>query len=453
MERTHRPPHGGEKMKRFTVVLVLGLILAFALAAPALATGEEVTAAYEPGVPSQPGVPTEGGSLAQSFTAETTGVLVFADLNLGTLYNKPQVYVDLCKVSGAYGTDSVPTGDPIARSEPVTAHETGFARFTFAGTDALLTAGEQYALVLRTEADVTWFCSIDTVDDPYSGNMAFSTTPGVWSIVPEWAGADFYFRVWVGNPASEGVNHAPVIPEAGISAASSLVPVGSPVNMSAPFSDEDAGDSHTATWQWTQDDPSVTSSGSVSGTTVTGCHTYTAAGVYEVALRVVDGEGAVAVQSFRYVVVYDPAAGFVTGGGWIDSPAGALVSDPTLTGKASFGFVSKYQKGATLPSGTTQFQFQAGSLDFKSTSYDWLVIAGARAQYKGSGTINGQGDYGFMLTAVDGQAHGGAGADKFRIKIWDKDADGAIVYDNQIDAGDDAALATVLGGGSIVIHK
>ena len=41
------------------------------------------------------------------------------------------------------------------------------------------------------------------------------------------------------------------------------------------------------------------------------------------------------------VVVYDPSAGFVTGGGWIDSPAGAYTADPSLTGKANFGFVSK----------------------------------------------------------------------------------------------------------------
>jgi hypothetical protein len=157
------------------------------------------------------------------------------------------------------------------------------------------------------------------------------------------------------------------------------------------------------------------------------------------------------VQTFRYVVAYDSAAGFVSGGGWINSPR-ALVSDPTLAGKASFGFVSKYQKGATVPSGNTQFQFQAGSLNFKSTSYDWLVIAGARVQYKGSGTINGEGDCGFMLTAVDGQVNGGGGADKFRIRIWDK-ADGVIAYDSQMEAADDAAPATTLGGGSIVIHK
>jgi hypothetical protein len=35
------------------------------------------------------------------------------------------------------------------------------------------------------------------------------------------------------------------------------------------------------------------------------------------------------------------------------------------------------------------------------------VVAGARAQFKGSGRINNAGDYGFLLTAIDGQRPGG----------------------------------------------
>ena len=42
--------------------------------------------------------------------------------------------------------------------------------------------------------------------------------------------------------------------------------------------------------------------------------------------------------------------------------------------------------------------------------------------------------------------------DRFRIKIWDKDAADEIVYDNQLEAADDAEPATEIGGGSIVIH-
>ena len=73
-------------------------------------------------------------------------------------------------------------------------------------------------------------------------------------------------------------------------------------------------------------------------------------------------------------------------------------------------------------------------------------MAGQRAQVKGSGTINGTGSYGFLLTAVDGSN------DTFRIKIWDKSSN-AVVYDNQVGGADDAEPTTTLGGGQIVIHR
>jgi hypothetical protein len=149
---------------------------------------------------------------------------------------------------------------------------------------------------------------------------------------------------------------------------------------------------------------------------------------------------------------YDPSAGFVTGGGWIDSPVGAYTEDPSATGKANFGFVSKYKKGANTPTGQTQFKFKAGDLKFNSTVYDWLVVAGPHAKFKGSGTINNSGDFGFMLTGTDGQVTGGEGKDKFRIKIWDVATDD-VVYDNQAGDDDDANATDIIEGGSIVIHN
>lgn len=164
-------------------------------------------------------------------------------------------------------------------------------------------------------------------------------------------------------------------------------------------------------------------------------------GIYPLDLAVDDGQGGTATASTS-VVVYDPSAGFVTGGGWFDSPAGAYTDDPTLTGEASFGFVSKYLKGTTVPTGNTAFVFVAGDLDFHSTSYEWLVVTqgGGNAQFKGSGTINGTGDYRFMTWAGDGDP------DTFRIRIWHEDADGVeyVVYDNGVEQP--------LGGGSVVIH-
>lgn len=157
-------------------------------------------------------------------------------------------------------------------------------------------------------------------------------------------------------------------------------------------------------------------------------------------------------------MVYDPTAGFVTGGGWIMSPAAACQHSAVCqgaVGKASFGFVSRYQQGATTPTGNTEFVFEAGQFRFRSTSYQWLVVSGARAQYKGAGTVNGRTGYSFLLTAVDGTVSGGGGTDAFRIKITD-DATGAVVYDNKMGADDDSDASTLLDGatgqGSIIIH-
>lgn len=157
------------------------------------------------------------------------------------------------------------------------------------------------------------------------------------------------------------------------------------------------------------------------------------------------------VRELRCFVVELSGGGSVTGGGWIESPRGAFMQNTELSGKATFSFVSKYTKGFALPKGNTQFQLDGAGIKFKSTSYEWLEAAGASVQYKGLGTINGQGEYGFIITAVDGQADSG-GVDKFGIKIWDA-ATEEVIYDSQAGADDGAGPLTELGGGSIVIHK
>jgi len=175
-------------------------------------------------------------------------------------------------------------------------------------------------------------------------------------------------------------------------------------------------------------------------------------GVYTLTIIATDYHGNTAVEEVEFVV-YDSTAGFVTGGGWIDSPEGAYKPDPTLTGKARFIFVAKYVKGASEPDGQTEFVFQVADLNFRSTYYQWLVISGSKAQFKGYGTINGEGEYGFMLTVIDGQLKNDGTSDKFRIKIWDISTD-VVVYDNHVDVLEDSADPTTeIMYGNIVIHK
>ncbi|MGD8406509.1 MAG: PKD domain-containing protein [Anaerolineales bacterium] len=213
-----------------------------------------------------------------------------------------------------------------------------------------------------------------------------------------------------------------------------LVAVSSSIDFDGSGSSDPDGDPLTETW--------IADGGSVVG------NTYTAgseAGIFEVCLTVNDGI-IDSAEACTIVVVYDPSAGFVTGGGWIESPAGAYMDDESLSGKATFGFVSKYKKGANVPTGNTEFQFKAAGFNFHSGTYEWLVVnqGGANAQFKGEGTVNGALDsngnaFKFMLWAGDDSP------DTFRIKIWSElDGVETVVYDNGFDQE--------IGGGSIVIH-
>lgn len=256
-------------------------------------------------------------------------------------------------------------------------------------------------------------------------------------------------------------NVAPAL--AGPIAASPSVPfaLGAGVlTATVPFTDS-PGQVRGCTIDW--GDGSLPDSGAVTEPTelqpgsCSGSHLYTDVGVYTISVAVSDPCGESASAIHQYAVVYDPSAGFVTGGGWIDSPPNAYAPNPALTGRAVFGFVSGYFKGnATVPTGRTDFEFRVASFSFTSTSYEWLVVSGAKARFRGTGRVNGSGNYGFALTAWDGQAPGGGGIDRFRIRIWDESDGDAVIYDNQVacpNQGDNADPCTGIGGGSIVLHK
>ena len=83
------------------------------------------------------------------------------------------------------------------------------------------------------------------------------------------------------------------------------------------------------------------------------------------------------------------------------------------------------------------------------------MVANHKAQYRGTGTVNGDPGYTFRLTAYDGNKPSSPdGLDRFRIKITNSSSN-AVVYDNRLGAGDDidAADPQTIAGGSIVIHK
>lgn len=297
-----------------------------------------------------------------------------------------------------------------------------------------------------TSGAFTWTPADDNPTGTPSDNYGLTVVVTDDGVNPPSLTDDEQITISVNNvaPSITGVTLDP--PTAGY-----LYPIASQPKVQATWSDPGANDTHGCTYGITDVVlNSVVSTGLACGTAMTA----PAAGLYTVQVTVTDDDTGADTESFptdgSLIVIYDPSAGFVTGGGWIDSPADACryaACTSATTGKATFGFVSKYLKGTTTPTGNTEFQFQAGGLNFKSTSYEWLVVNGnsGRAQYKGVGTINGAGGFGFILTAYDGSS------DRFRIKIWDVGTS-EIVYDNQRGESDSSTGATALGGGSIIVQ-
>jgi len=299
----------------------------------------------------------------------------------------------------------------------------GLAPIPSNATDVVaIAAGLYHNLLLKSDGTVVaWGFP--------SGYGENTTPPGLTGVVAIAAGHQFNLAL---VPAEVPSNTAPTADPGG----PYLGAVNTIIGFDGSLSSDPENDALTYAWDFGD---------GASGTGAVPTYSYSAAGVYNVCLTVSDGSLS-SDPACTMAVIYDPSAGFVTGGGWIDSPAGAYKTDESLTGKATFGFMSKYQKGASVPTGNTAFQFDLAGLAFSSGSYDWLVVnqAGLNAQFKGSGLINGNPDpngnaYKFMLWAGDGSP------DTFRIRIWSEDAAGEHdVYDN--------STAQAIGAGNIVVH-
>jgi endonuclease G len=214
-------------------------------------------------------------------------------------------------------------------------------------------------------------------------------------------------------------NVAPVI--AGTAGPTASLSVGASATVSVSFSDAGAADTHSATFAWGD---SSTSTAVCATGVCNATHTYAAAGIYTVGVLLADDDGGTAASTFQSVIVTDINAGFVTGGGFIDTQAG----------KANLNVNAKYQKDGSI-NGNVKFDV-AGS-GFNATTYEWLVVSGNTAAVKGTGTVNGTAGYAFLVTVND------ANPDKFGIRIWNP-ATNAVVYDT--------TTPQPLAGGNLTIH-
>ncbi|WP_345158346.1 SBBP repeat-containing protein [Pontibacter saemangeumensis] len=233
----------------------------------------------------------------------------------------------------------------------------------------------------------------------------------------------------------------------------------------------------TFVWQITPPDGSPYSAFSGQGTPAILVDWPDAPDVYKVSVSYSAGAGCPATTSTKYVYVYDTHAGFVTGGGWSDSPVNTDYELMQQKGRAYWAFVARYKE--SRPGGSAGDPVQGALLlvlesgqAFRTTSVEEgsLVIAGERAYFTGSGTLTRRGSGGlvtdprrfaYLLSAIDGQLEGLREEDRLLLRIWVMNGDGspgAVAYDSQLGCAsasleDNAPACQQIDKGSIVIHR
>jgi len=147
-------------------------------------------------------------------------------------------------------------------------------------------------------------------------------------------------------------------------------------------------------------------------------------------------------------------------------------------GKGSANWVVRYPSGSTTPDGEFEYSlnFKKGKrLDVEATSFDWMVVTGARANFKGTAdisidnTFEGS-DFTFIVMAIDGDIQpigdglpdddgfGGDEIDRFRLVII-RNSNGDVVYDTERGTEIEEDLSPSLEedgeilSGSIVVHR
>ncbi len=144
----------------------------------------------------------------------------------------------------------------------------------------------------------------------------------------------------------------------------------------------------------------------------------------------------------------------IAGSGTYNSPAGAYAANKGYTGFGALQVEVKEEKidkqsGVTYsPKGKIEFDLRPAKaasnqiMKFAAENFDLIFQVAGMRLVRGTGKLNDKGNYGVIFCVYDAKVTG-AKKDKVHLKIWNKDAGNAVVYDNQ--PGDpDFAIPTVM---------
>lgn len=196
-----------------------------------------------------------------------------------------------------------------------------------------------------------------------------------------------------------------------------MIAAGTPFDSAVSFAGADTAAKHNVTWSWGDGSAEQAGFARESGGAgrATGSYTYKAPGIYTITASVTDLAGKSATVT-RNIVVYDKAGAAVRGSGSFVSPQGAGGKVGSVGGVASFDLIAPPVASAKAVAATAgELRFRAGTLNFRSQTLKAVAVQGQRGQFEGSGTLNGSGDYRFLLATTAGQPG------RFALKIWHLD--------------------------------
>jgi hypothetical protein len=167
--------------------------------------------------------------------------------------------------------------------------------------------------------------------------------------------------------------------------------------------------------------------------------------IQQVCVRAADERNNSSEPECALSAIYADSASLVTGGGAFEfEPSSCLVCSGDDE-EANFGFVARTTSRDPTPSGQLELTI-AKDLKFHSGTFEWLMVSGGEALLRGTGTVNGEGQYAFTLHVLDSAA-----GDLVRLRIW-RPSDNRLIFDNERKTVDFAGPVTPLAQGSIIVH-
>jgi hypothetical protein len=424
-----------------TATVTIGVVAAV----PTALTYSTNPATYTVGTAIAANTPSNSGGAVVSYAVNPT---LPAGLSLNTASGVISGTPTTLTAAAGYVVTATNTGGSTTATVTIGVVAAAPTALTYSTNPATYTKGS--AITSNTPTSLGGAVTGYAISPALPAGLSFNTTTGVIAGTPTaLAGATGYLvtasnsggstTATVTITVSSAANSAPTV---GAITLPDGVKINTSVTGTATFADADASDVHTATWDWGD---GTQSAGTVSeaAKTVTGSHTYALTNLYTVTLTVTDAAAASGQNWFRFANVYNPAtgAGYLSGSGQVNSPAGAFPSNPGLAGLITVSQITvKYGTDGTLGALSNKFNFTytPGSLSFNSTSVGWLVVSGTKAWLKGEGwsNVSGVSDMCYFLVSIIDSS---TSADRVRVKIWSKTT-GVVVYDSLKD-GTGASLS------------